>query len=1016
MNTIGKIVIALLSIVVVSSAAFAQIASNGSGGGAWSSTATWSGGVVPTSGDVTIANGDVVTIDQAVTIANLTVGQGASGTLTFDGAAARSVSVSGNVTIATGGTFITQSTGTFTNTLSIGGNLTNSGTFDMSRGGTTFVCTVTFNKNGNQTVSGTGGTTRFNNITLNMGTSNANVLEISSSNFSAPSAGFVTFTNGTLKLSGSYTLASKFFTSTSYSIPSTCGFWLNNSTVTVTGQGASPTNNGLIRITSGTYNMGTSSGNEMGNTATAQFKMEGGTFNASGRLKFSNSGGTFNMSNGTINITTVGNASGTTPGFNVVAGASFTWSGGVMNLVQVNTAAGGDYKNLCGSPSISGGTLNIGTSATATNFTFAVQGAMPNTVLDNTTNNKSASLLGNGNVYGNLTLNGTGTFTVGANILFLQNPIAGTSGNLSAGSTSSIVITGSASGINIPSSVTALSNLTLDNTNGTVLQGLLTLSGTLALTSGTLTGSAANLTLGNGATISRSGGLLDAAPLLFTGGTNLIYTPSAGLITTGFEKPAAVNNLTINNALGVTLGAPLVTVSGTVTLTSGLLSGCTANLTLGSGATISRSGGSLDAAPTGLGVNTNVIYTAPTPPASITTGFELPAAPVNNLTINNASGVTLNVNAAANGTFTLTSGNLTTTNTNLLTLGSGASVVGGSASSFVSGPMANTWSTATATKTYPLGKGSTYRPLAISLTTPASPIIRAEVFNANAGGSTGSLNAISVVRYYQTSQISGTGALGGTAQITFGSDDGVTGGQEANLVVAQSTTQGGTYATLGQSANSATTVTSNSYDPAGGDFLILGSTSGNLLPVEMTSFALAAKRLNVDLRWSTASEVNNFGFEIERKNSTSAWIKIGFVSGVGTSTSLHTYTYTDNVEQAGLYQYRVKQIDQNGSFKYSATMQVEVGSVPKVLSLGPNYPNPFNPTTSIEFSVPTDGRAALKVYNMLGQEVAMLFDGEATAGKMMKVTFDASRLASGVYFSRLDMGGHALVNRMVLMK
>ena len=192
--------------------------------------------------------------------------------------------------------------------------------------------------------------------------------------------------------------------------------------------------------------------------------------------------------------------------------------------------------------------------------------------------------------------------------------------------------------------------------------------------------------------------------------------------------------------------------------------------------------------------------------------------------------------------------------------------------------------------------------------------------------------------------------------------------------------------------------------------------SANALPVELASIAATANRLTAQVRWSTATEVNNYGFDIERKSSNGVWAKIGFVAGSGTSSSLHTYTYSDNVDQAGLYEYRIKQIDKNGTFKYSSTMQLEVGSVLKTLSLGSNYPNPFNPSTSIEFSVPTDGRAALKVYNMLGQQVATLFDGLATAGKMMKVTFDASRLTSGVYFSRLEVGGHALVNRMLFMK
>jgi hypothetical protein len=199
----------------------------------------------------------------------------------------------------------------------------------------------------------------------------------------------------------------------------------------------------------------------------------------------------------------------------------------------------------------------------------------------------------------------------------------------------------------------------------------------------------------------------------------------------------------------------------------------------------------------------------------------------------------------------------------------------------------------------------------------------------------------------------------------------------------------------------------------------IGATQASL-PVEITSFLATPNRLSAVLKWSTSTEVDNSGFDVERRSAsqsqTNTWSKIGFVPGAGTSTALQNYTYMDNDVRAGLYEYRLKQIDRNGSFKYSRTMQVEIGRAPKVFALGSNYPNPFNPSTTIEFSVQSDGNATLKIYNVLGQEVATLFDGQAVAGTLNKATFDASRLSSGVYFSRLESGGHALVKRMMLVK
>ena len=119
----------------------------------------------------------------------------------------------------------------------------------------------------------------------------------------------------------------------------------------------------------------------------------------------------------------------------------------------------------------------------------------------------------------------------------------------------------------------------------------------------------------------------------------------------------------------------------------------------------------------------------------------------------------------------------------------------------------------------------------------------------------------------------------------------------------------------------------------------------------------------------------------------------------------------------GKYSYRLKQIDRNGQFKYSGAVEVDViRSVPKILSLSDCYPNPFNPSTTIEFTVPNDGRASLKVYNMLGQLAAELFNDGVLAGRAYRVTFDGTRLSSGVYLSVLDFGGKRVTNRMVLTK
>lgn len=191
------------------------------------------------------------------------------------------------------------------------------------------------------------------------------------------------------------------------------------------------------------------------------------------------------------------------------------------------------------------------------------------------------------------------------------------------------------------------------------------------------------------------------------------------------------------------------------------------------------------------------------------------------------------------------------------------------------------------------------------------------------------------------------------------------------------------------------------------------------LPVELTTFTATCNRLSAELKWSTAKEIENYGFDIERRaefGKDTLWTKVGFVSGNGSSNTPHDYSYTDSKLSSGRYAYRLKQVDLSETYRYYQTTEVEIGLAAKVLSLSNNYPNPFNPSTNIEFTLPSDGRVVLKVYNILGQEVAELFNGEGQAGRILQARFDATRLSSGLYFYQLQFGGKSLIKRMTLMK
>lgn len=184
------------------------------------------------------------------------------------------------------------------------------------------------------------------------------------------------------------------------------------------------------------------------------------------------------------------------------------------------------------------------------------------------------------------------------------------------------------------------------------------------------------------------------------------------------------------------------------------------------------------------------------------------------------------------------------------------------------------------------------------------------------------------------------------------------------------------------------------------------------LPVELISFNANVVANKVSLTWSTATETNNAGFEIQRSIDGKEFVTVGYVEGKGTTAKEQFYSYTEEISDRHLY-YRLKQVDYNGSSKYSEI--VEVDALPLTYSLSQNYPNPFNPTTQIKYSVPADGFISLKVYNLLGEEVATLFEGMQTAGNYL-LTFDASGVAGGVYLYQLKSSNFVETKKLILLK
>ncbi len=175
-----------------------------------------------------------------------------------------------------------------------------------------------------------------------------------------------------------------------------------------------------------------------------------------------------------------------------------------------------------------------------------------------------------------------------------------------------------------------------------------------------------------------------------------------------------------------------------------------------------------------------------------------------------------------------------------------------------------------------------------------------------------------------------------------------------------------------------------------------------VVPVELTSFSASVINGKVNLNWSTATETNNYGFDVERKVTGQEFAKVGFVAGFGTTTEARNYNFVDNSVTSGNYTYRLKQVDLDGTSEYSN--EVEVSLAPSSYSLDQNYPNPFNPSTKINFSLASDSKVTLKIFDVLGQEVTTLINGSLSAG-IHNLNFDASGINSGVYFYTIEATG-----------
>ena len=561
----------------------------------------------------------------------------------------------------------------------------------------------------------------------------------------------------------------------------------------------------------------------------------------------------------------------------------------------------------------------------------------------------------------------TGTIDAGTNTISADN-------NITAQGDITIGINGT-----ILSNASSSSNIVFQRT-GTTKAGTLTVTGTLIL-SGQNPVIAMNAISFNGTVEYSRTGVQTLTILGNSGASPNTYT---NLTLNGSEAKTLAYNTTINGKL---------TMAGTASLALSTFS-----LTYGASSTLKYNGSS----------------------AQTTADAEFPSSgSAPNLIIDNSSSVNLHSSRTVSGTLTMTNGNIST-GANTLTIDGSISVTFHDNTKMIildngtnQGTLKLKMATNSTNYLFPIGdsrSGNRYSPITLNFSTGlnSSSYVSAKVFgikHLNNSSSSPILN-----RYWD---LIPTGLDASYSyNIVMQYLDGDVTGTEADLVFGKySTSWIQLVGTLNQSLNTFTTTT---------PITTFSSFSGgqqSQLPVSIASFTSSVTGRNTNLKWVTASETNNVGFEILRsaQNDNGSWTKVGYVTGSGTKTTPTNYKFDDKKLNTGKYNYRLKQIDNNGNFEYyNLSSVVEVG-VPTKYDISQNYPNPFNPTTKIDFDLPFDSKVSLKLYDMSGRELLTIVNEQKTAG-YYTAQVNAGNLSSGAYFYRFTAGNFTATKKMLMIK
>lgn len=592
--------------------------------GNWGTGTTWNTGTVPTASDnVIINNAHTVTVNQNAACHNLTVGQGTSGILRVgSNNTARTMDISGNIVINVGAQFVANTASNTSHSIVCTGNLTNAGTLDMMSDGNSF-CNFTFNHGyATQSVSGSGVMTRFNLISVNKGTTLSRLLDVTTSNFSAP-AGFLTLVNGTFRFSSASAIPLTPFNATT-TIPYTARLWMNSSASTMSCTGGNIDLFGQLRVSAGILNVGSAANNGISSNG-GHFVVTGGTVNVAGRYDRPNTTciSRFTMTGGTIIMNTIGSTSTTMAPFQMdVAGSQYTHTGGTIIIRREGgtgaqnlgfTCTGGNINNALG------GTLQIGDASTPISQQMLINTISPIGNLFVNSANATAQLVANPLiVLGNVTL-ASGIFLPSNLNVNVGGNWNSTGGTYTAGTNTTTFNGASPQTISRTAGAENFNNISFSGAGAKLLLQ--------AINCRNLTiGTGANFSAGaTGFQISMIGNWSNAG--VFNGGTSGVVLCNGTVAQTiGGTALTNFRNLTIQNAAGVSLTAN-ENLRGTLLLNTGVFTTTGFDFTLisdinGTGRIGTITGGNI----TGSVVQQRYIYNGPT-------NWRQLAAPVGSVTM-----------------------------------------------------------------------------------------------------------------------------------------------------------------------------------------------------------------------------------------------------------------------------------------------------------------------------------------------------------------------------------------------